>query len=574
MKSLRYGLLRLVNSSVLRVIVVALLLTPLLVPNVDRTSSLEVIVANALPVCLLGLLMLFLMGRGAAANSFVLLVLGTIFYLNDRKAEVLALPLSYNDVFMLEEFLKSPRLLLQYGTWYLNLLFLLGCGALLLLIRMERPAYSLPGRLLGTVAVLVVASVLLLPASPIMAYYKELPLSPWAPQEALERKGLVASLLQEYALLDSLETPRSDARIISRYRSENPRGNSPVSAQLVKPDVIVWLSESYFDPGILRQVNSCTLIPHFCRLGEKYPTGTLVVPAYAGQTVRSEFEILTGISLGSVAGHEYPYLSLVKKPINSLAWRLKELGYATIAVHTHKKAFWRRNIALPYLGFDALIGEEDMAGPERSGYFIADRVLTDQVAELLDTSGQLNGPPQLIFAISMEAHGPWGGQPGLPVDDLASIPTPSSLSASAEKEFRQYFYHLSNADAELARMVELINARERPTVMLFFGDHLPGLETVYAELGFKDGQGPRAQETVYMLASNEAAGELDFPGQGAAWQLSTFLLDSIGLVGNSQFAWFQSLYRDSGSEEVPGGKCDSESCKVLKQFQLEQLDLL
>lgn len=340
--------------------------------------------------------------------------------------------------------------------------------------------------------------------------------------------------------------------MLASYRTKYPLPSPAVAGD--KPDVIIWLSESYFDPQILSHIEDCRLIPNFCRLAERYPSGTLVVPTYAGQAVRTEFEVLTGIPIAALNGHAYPYLSLVNKPINSIAWQLRNLGYATHAVHMHKRAFWRRNIALPYLGFDSWTGLEGINAVKRSGYYAADSVLTDEVARRLSAADVSVAPPQLIFAISMEDHGPRGDQPGLPEEELASLAVPEQLAESAADEFRQYFYHLRNADVELARMVDLINQRERPTVMLFFGDHLPGLAKVYQSLRFKNGKGPREQETNYLLAANEAAetvlGEVQFPQHMATWQMSAYLLDSLGLAGTSQFAWFNRLYDSAAIEDM------------------------
>ena len=79
----------------------------------------------------------------------------------------------------------------------------------------------------------------------------------------------------------------------------------------------------------------------------------------------------------------------------------------------------------------------------------------------------------------------------------------------AEHQFRQYFYHLHNADAELARMAEFISAREWPTVILLFGDHLPALSAAYKELGFKNGRVPRAEKGISHDDIDNAADQYD-----------------------------------------------------------------
>lgn len=150
---IRSALYRLIMEPVLHVILVSVLLTLVFVPHVDRASSLEMIASNAVPVCVFGLLLLFFSGRPVTTIGVVLLVLATFELINERKSEILALPLSYNDTLMLGEFVKSPGLLLQYGSRVEILLVLLGIVAVLLLFRFERPVVSWRRRLTGTFVV-------------------------------------------------------------------------------------------------------------------------------------------------------------------------------------------------------------------------------------------------------------------------------------------------------------------------------------------------------------------------------------------------------------------------------------
>ena len=216
---------------------------------------------------------------------------------------------------------------------------------------------------------------------------------------------------------------------------------------------------------------------------------------------------------------------------------------------------------------------EDMKSKEDSGHYVADRTLTQGVIGLLEEVEARDTQPELIFAISMEGHGPWGNQPNLPENELQEIQVPGLLTKEAEKAFRQFFYHLGNADTELGRISEYLRSRDRPTVLLFFGDHLPGLGSVFKQLGFKNSKRPREQETVYLLISNQPLGATIIPETITAWQLSTYLLKSLGLLADSQFAWFDSLYDTVDAHELLERGCrEGESCRALREFQLEQLN--
>ena len=93
----------------------------------------------------------------------------------------------------------------------------------------------------------------------------------------------------------------------------------------------------------------------------------------------------------------------------------------------------------------------------------------------------------LAIAISMENHGPYDDA-GRVADPkaMAGIALPAGLDAAGAGELRNYL-HLHNADREFGRLLMSLRARQRPFVLLFFGDHLPALGDVYDRLGFADG---------------------------------------------------------------------------------------
>ena len=322
-------------SHILQVVFASFVLTLVIIPYVDFPLRSEVVFANFLPVCMAGIFLHFVTGRRAVTIGILILVLGFIAYINARKMEVLSLPLSYTDKLVMAEFFKSPELLLQYAPWtaFLAIVFIL--GLIFVLYHYETSRYGRAKRVLGAALVLGVSGIVFLPTSPVMAFYGGLQVSPWDPELSLKRKGLIASILQEYSTLDDLKVPRADRKFLDAYRSGHPLADSEqFQGQL--PDIVIWLSESFFDPRILNQIENCDLTPYFCRLSEAHPSGTLVVPTYAGRTVRTEFELLTGVPMRLVDEHPYPYLSLVTKPMNSIAWSLRELGYSTSAIHTQE----------------------------------------------------------------------------------------------------------------------------------------------------------------------------------------------------------------------------------------------
>jgi hypothetical protein len=157
----------------------------------------------------------------------------------------------------------------------------------------------------------------------------------------------------------------------------------------------------------------------------------------------------------------------------TLASVFKNRGYSTTAIHTYEKTFYNRDRIMPLLGFDKYVAQEDMSDPIYSGRYISDAYFVGQIIEQLESSSK----PQFIFGISMENHQPYpvdryesiyGGDMPIKVLDDAM---PKALRTAAET----FLAGVRHADDALGTLVEYLRARNRPTALLFFGDHQPSL---------------------------------------------------------------------------------------------------
>jgi len=245
---------------------------------------------------------------------------------------------------------------------------------------------------------------------------------------------LLACIIRDISTFDYVEKkPNYD--LINSFITENPEVIKDQDGAKIKqklPDIIVILSESMFDPGILNHIENYEYLNDFRKIMQKGYSGNLTVPTYGGLTIRIEFEFLTSISLkANFPNHRYPYNSLITKPTTSLPRTFKALGYETIAIHPHKNTFWNRNAAFEHLGFDRFICSRDFKQPHHEGPYIADSELQKKIEALLD-----DNRPQFFFIISMENHGPWGNRPNLDEERRKSILVPWALSKIITGNFR------------------------------------------------------------------------------------------------------------------------------------------
>ncbi len=207
--------------------------------------------------------------------------------------------------------------------------------------------------------------------------------------------------------------------------------------------------------------------------------GRLIVPAWGANTMRAEFAVLTGIDEQALGYDRFnPYHALARGRIGSQVWRLRAAGYRTICLHPFDRRFFRRDLAMPALGFEAFLGRETLGGSRRPPY-MSDAELAGHILRILDAEG----PRCFIFAITMGNHGPWLSKepprdPAVAGLDGDGIPQ--------QTELLRYLAGLRRSDEMLQILIDGLARRDIDALLGFYGDHLPSLPRAFAHLGFDD----------------------------------------------------------------------------------------
>lgn len=296
----------------------------------------------------------------------------------------------------------------------------------------------------------------------------------WNQIENYRYNGVLYGLLMNADGMLIREPPGYGREAIEALLREHPsvpaRGSS-------RPNVILFMSESFWD---LRKLDGLALdfeaAPHYRSLVDSGFGFQLVTSTFGGGTCDPEFEILTGLPVKYFPPGSRAYQQYVMRPLPSIARLFKRHGYYTAGVHTYHRWYWSRDRVYPFLGFDAFRGIEDIAAPERKGLYASDHQL---VKSILEETGR-SDRPYFIFAISMQNHGPYASDRYAAYD----VPTPAGLSPRAAAELRNYAQGLVDADRSLQELVQFVDAQDEPTVLVFFGDHLPAADALFAESGF------------------------------------------------------------------------------------------
>ena len=242
-------------------------------------------------------------------------------------------------------------------------------------------------------------------------------------------------------------------------------------------DVIVILSESFFDARILDGVSfSKNPLQNYDRLlkSKRCYSGSLYTTAIGGGTVRPEFGVLTGLTCDYVPSVPTPY-RYVSQDISTYVSNYRDAGYHTIAIHPYNKKFYSRDSAYGHIGFDEFYGQDEMTQMVYAEYkrgYVTDKSTLQAIQKCVDESED----PAFLFAITMQNHQPYDGiDPSLMQVGVTS----DRLSGPALTALTTYTQGLYDADQMLGDLAKWIDKRERPTVLVFFGDHMPTLGSNY-----------------------------------------------------------------------------------------------
>lgn len=309
----------------------------------------------------------------------------------------------------------------------------------------------------------------------------------------------------------------------------NQLGKEQESAGENSPNVIYLQLESFFDVNYLTNIEfSENPIPYFTQLKSEHLSGFLSVPSIGAGTVNTEFEILTGMCLDYFGPGEYPYKTvLMQNTCETAAYNLKELGYATHALHNYEGTFYDRNLVYRNLGFDSFTSMEYMQNVEFniSGSWPRDEILVDEITDILSSTQERD----FVMAVSVQGHGKYPPMT-LPADYEYPI-SASFIDGKLEgglsdiTALSYYVSQLKEMDEFLRKLVEALYNYPEEVMLVMYGDHLPSLSISPDDL-----QNGNVFQTEYVILTNYGAEEnYDAPGDLEAFQLGAVAMDVAGL---------------------------------------------
>ena len=468
--------------------------------------SAEYFAFNYVPFLVLSLL-LFAVTNKSVFSFFVSGIFAiALVAVNNIKYSILGKPLIPSDFLLATHFFESPDLYLRYINVTSSSCVMLAVASMVLFYRIEKKQLTTTRKAvllrvaIAAVALTFFASIDNADSFVAKTYSRNsLRYSSWDPRSSVNSSGLFYTFIRLSEQADfSIPDHYGDPSLVKRAAGTAPDAQAPGKRPAPLPDIVVVQSESFYD---LRQHDlrfDEAAYAGYDRTAKKAAvSGNLGVRTVGGNTAKTEFSFLTGIESNVLpAGCEYPYRSLVRRNIWSIAWYLRSLGYSTIAIHPYTRTFWDRDIALQFLGFDKFIDGGSFTVGQMEGLYVSDQAVADSIAAVRREAKS----PLFIFAITMENHGPWDKRR---VANRRKFRIQGDVEAQDTTKIGRYLHHVANAGEMAFDMTRQMKKTGRPCVLAFYGDHAPGFGGTLERIRLRPGRS--VTETPYFIWKNFGA---------------------------------------------------------------------
>ncbi|MGN4821957.1 LTA synthase family protein [Bacillus cereus group sp. MYBK139-2] len=362
-------------------------------------------------------------------------------------------------------------------------------------------------------------------------------------------------------------------------------GNIGSQKKKEKPNIIFVMSESFWDPTKVTNLSfSEDPVPNLHHYIENFPGGQTISPTFGGNTANVEFEALTSYSMSLLKPGSIPYQQVItnKKEIPSIPTALKKEGYYTSAIHSFGRTFFKRDDVYKVLGFDKFNAADTMENVDIDGDYISDLAMSKEIIAELEKQKQ----PTFIHAVTMQNHFPFTeGRFGENLIEISGLENEESKG-----ELETYTEGLRRSDEALQYLIEKLDNLDRPTLLVFFGDHLPSLGTnksFYKENGYITNEKTSSERLAMAQTPLLMYANFDMPndnlGVVSPIYFSNLIFDYAGLNKSLFYQFLSEFYKeipvlrdelkvDKNGEVI--NDLTKKQKEMLEQYKMLQYDLL
>lgn len=316
-------------------------------------------------------------------------------------------------------------------------------------------------------------------------------------------------------------------KIAAPYRSETSSGNAKT------PNVIAIMDEAFADLQAVGDFRTSEdVMPLYHSLTKNTVKGFSYVSVFGGQTANTEFEFLTGLSKAFVPASATPYQLYIKSLLPGLTTHLGNQDYqGMLAFHPFRANGYNRDHVYPNLGFSDFISLKDLdvSASDKIRNFVSDAADFQVIIDQYEQAKKKSNAPFYLFNVTMQNHSGYD-------QDFDNLDMPISIEEKCDDpELKRYLNLIHHSDTALKSLIEYFSKQKDPTVIVFFGDHEPGLSNeVYSKILGKNVEKLSAEEnmnlykTPFLIWANYDIEEQENVNISMNY-LSTLMLESTGM---------------------------------------------
>ncbi|MEH6937407.1 LTA synthase family protein [Bacillus sp. JJ664] len=375
----------------------------------------------------------------------------------------------------------------------------------------------------------------------------------------------------------SIKEPRSYTKETIDSILDSANSSKPTLNNAEKPNILFIQSEAFFDPTVLGQnVFNKDPLSYFHSLQKENTTGQMITPVYGGGTINTELEILTGLSTTFIPSVSLGFQNYINKPVNSAARIVRDQGYTATSIHTYHSWFYHRDELYKNLGFNSFQTRQTFKNAQLSDTtkFISDEEISKRIVQTLKETPT----PDYIYSVTMENHGPYD-HPKKQYNDYA---TNLQLEDGNRNILNTYAHNLVNIDHALKMLIESLKQLDEPTIVVFYGDHLPMLGddmSVYKDANFI--KNPEAKDDYIKMHTVPLLIWSNYLQKQPSIQLSSnfltpYVFQLANIQMNTNFSFLANSINGNDPIILPSKfqKSSKETKKFLTNYELLQYDIL
>lgn len=249
---------------------------------------------------------------------------------------------------------------------------------------------------------------------------------------------------------------------IAKRKRDLESTKSSIEIKTESPNVIIIQSESFIDPFVLGKdkFNKDPLPLYRTILNESY-SFSMSTRAFGGGTVHTEYEVLTGLSTVFFPRDTTVFSRYIKDSLPSIGSILHNQGYKSLLIHPYLEWYYNRTSVYRKLGFDRFLTLKSFESTTKD--YVKDIDVFNRILNELDKGSNL------IVAVTMQNHTPYNNNLyNNGVEFQGNISNPET-----KLHFDNFLNGLTETDKSLSHLINELKKRDKETILLFYGDHLP-----------------------------------------------------------------------------------------------------